>query len=82
VLLVSLLLACVRLAKGPTFADRVLALDLVGTVVLSLILVFCVFSRQAAYLDVALALALVGFLGSTFYGRFIDREGKERGRRG
>ena len=81
VLFVALLLACWRIRKGPSFADRVLALDLLGTVVLSILLAFCVFARQSVYLDVALTLAVVAFMGSTVYGRFIDREGKG-GRRG
>jgi multicomponent Na+:H+ antiporter subunit F len=80
VLFVALLLTALRLYKGPSFADRVLALDLFGTVVLSLILAFCIYSRQSVYLDVAMTLAIVAFMGNTVYGRFIEREEGEKPR--
>ena len=71
VLAVAFLLALVRIARGPTGADRVAGADLafflmVGGVAL-------VGARQGAptYLDVVLVMAVVGFLSTVALSRLV-----------
>ncbi len=62
----------VRVVVGPSLADRVLALDMMGLVSVSLIATYAIAADQALFLDAALALALIGFLGTVAFARFIE----------
>lgn len=70
--ILAIALALLRLAKGPTLPDRVVALDMMTV----LIVAFCGLAAmrydEAAFLDVALALALVGFLATVALSRYAD----------
>lgn len=70
---VALLLAFARLVKGPTLADRVVALDLVTMIVVIVLTLVAMHVGEEAYLDAALALALVAFLATVAFARYIDR---------
>ena len=71
----SIILATVRLIRGPSLSDRVVALDLISILLVAFLVVFAFASSVQAYLDAALALALVGFLGTVAFARLINQEG-------
>ena len=71
----SVAAAAVRVLRGPSDPDRVLALDMIGLLSVSFIAVVAVASQQAVLLDAAIALALVSFLGTVAFARFIERRG-------
>lgn len=66
-------LALVRLAKGPTLPDRVVALDQMTVSIVAFCGLAAIRSKDAAFLDVALVLALVGFLATAALARFAER---------
>jgi multicomponent Na+:H+ antiporter subunit F len=72
-LIVALLAAAWRLLTGPTLADRVVALDLVSMLLVVFLVVFRMLSGVGAYIYVAIALALVSFLGTVAFAHYIDR---------
>lgn len=64
-----------RLVRGPTLADRVVALDgLVITIVVTIV-VDAIDRRSAVFLDVAVVVAFVGFVGTAAAARFIEQRG-------
>jgi multicomponent Na+:H+ antiporter subunit F len=69
----SLLMAFIRLVKGPTLPDRIVAMDLFGILVVGLIVVLAGTSRVSATLDAAIVIALVGFLGTVAYATYVER---------
>ncbi len=69
----SLVLAFLRLLRGPTLADRVVAADLVTTILIVLLTLVGLGLDDGAYLDAAVALALVAFLATVAFARYIDR---------
>ena len=71
--LVSLLLALVRLLRGPTLADRVVALDLIGVIAIALLATYALATGQPAFVDVALVVGLIGFLGTVAFARYVER---------
>lgn len=73
-LAVAMLLAVIRVLRGPTLADRILGLDLATTLAVGLIAVFAVSVRQWLYLDIAIALALVGFVATAAFARYLISE--------
>jgi multicomponent Na+:H+ antiporter subunit F len=69
----ALLIALVRLVKGPTLPDRIVAMDLLGMIVVGLIVVLAGASGVRATLDAAIVIALVGFLGTIAYATYVER---------
>lgn len=67
------LLGFYRLLRGPTPADRVVALDLLFAVAVLLGIAAALLTGRTVFLDVALGLALVGFVGTLAWARWIDR---------
>ncbi|MCY4287869.1 MAG: cation:proton antiporter [Aestuariivita sp.] len=70
----TVLLAFVRLIRGPSLPDRVVALDMMTVAIVSFCGLAAIQSGNSAFLDVALVLALVGFLATVALARFADRE--------
>jgi multicomponent Na+:H+ antiporter subunit F len=70
---VALLISFVRLVKGPTLPDRIVAMDLFGVLVVGLIVVLAGWSRVRATLDAAIVIALIGFLGTIAYATYVER---------
>lgn len=64
---------CIRLVLGPSLADRVVSLDLVTILLVAIAGIFALTTGEAAYLDLGLALALVGFLATVAFARYAER---------
>jgi multicomponent Na+:H+ antiporter subunit F len=70
---VAILLAFSRLTRGPSLADRVVALDLITSLVVGVIAIYSVATAEPIFLDIALVLALITFLGTVAFARFIEK---------
>ena len=62
-----------RIYKGPTVADRVAALDTLDLVISLALAVYSLYTGRGIYLDIALVVALLGFISTVFVGRYIER---------
>lgn len=69
----AMLFATLRLFKGPSAQDRVLALDVLYMNGLLLLLVLGMRSQSEAYFDMALLIALFGFVGTIALAKFLLR---------
>lgn len=69
-----MLLAMVRLVKGPTAADRVVALDAINTLVVAAMIVLGVVFRQFIFIDVAIIYALLSFVGTLYIAKYLGGE--------
>jgi multicomponent Na+:H+ antiporter subunit F len=65
------------LVRGPTLPDRVVGLDTVTTLMVAFAAVFSIESGEAAFLDIAIVLALVAFLTTVAFARYVERRGRE-----
>jgi multicomponent Na+:H+ antiporter subunit F len=74
---VALVLVLVRLVRGPDLANRVVALDLLSVLGVGIAAAAAVADDDAVYLDVALVLALISFLGTVGFARYAERGGDE-----
>ena len=68
-------LTFIRLSMGPTLPDRVIAIDLIGVLLVCLLVLMAGLTAQQAFLDVAMVVALISFVGTVAYARYIEREG-------
>ena len=80
-LTLAILIAFVRLFIGPDQADRIVALDLISVLIVAYLAALSIYTGQRSYLDVAIAYALIAFLGTVALARFRERLAKERGGR-
>ncbi|NCN40354.1 cation:proton antiporter [bacterium] len=76
VLSISIVISAIRLRKGPTLADRVLALDLMTTIIMGIIAMYALFSNEKVYVDVVIIFALVAFISTVVYARHIERDAR------
>ena len=60
-----------RVIVGPTTPDRVVALDVIGTNVVALGLLYAMFSGQGFFLDVSIVLAIIGFISTVTVARYV-----------
>jgi multicomponent Na+:H+ antiporter subunit F len=68
-------LSFIRLVQGPTLPDRVIAIDLIGVLMVCLLVVMAGLTREQSFLDVAMVVALISFVGTVAYARYIERGG-------
>ena len=73
VLAVALVLTFVRMVRGPSLMDRVVALELIASLVAGIVAVFAIATDDPALIDVAIAVALVAFLGAVAFARYAER---------
>ncbi|WP_137389959.1 monovalent cation/H+ antiporter complex subunit F [Rhodoligotrophos defluvii] len=70
-LLLAFALIFIRLIRGPTLPDRVVALDLLTVVATAFILLLAIKNHAGAFVDVAISLGLVGFLSTVAFARYV-----------
>lgn len=76
-LTLALLVATVRIVRGPTLPDRVLGLDLLTTLATGYIGVMAVRTGFMLYVDIAIALSLLAFLATVAFARYILLRGSK-----
>jgi multicomponent Na+:H+ antiporter subunit F len=69
----SILLAFVRLVRGPSLPDRVVALDLLSMLSIGVTAAYAIATNQPAFLDVASVLALISFLGTVAFAFYLEK---------
>jgi len=74
VLVGLMLLAMIRLLKGPTAADRVVALDTINTMVVASMILLGVAFQQVIFVDVAIVYALLSFVGTLYIAKYLGGE--------
>ncbi|OEO30925.1 cation:proton antiporter [Devosia insulae DS-56] len=77
-LLVGMLLAVIRLIRGPNLGDRILALDMITVLATGFIAAVAVLTGFSLYVDIAIALALVGFLATVAMARYLMSRARNR----
>lgn len=74
----SLVCALIRLIRGPSLPDRVVALDLIAMTAVGMIAVYAVSVEEPIYIDESVVLALIAFLGTVAFAHFIEKGAAER----
>lgn len=71
--MVLIFVSMYRVIKGPTIADRVVALNVIATKITIAIVVIAILTNQQSYIDVALVYALIGFVASIAIVRYLEK---------
>lgn len=75
-LMVAMILTFIRLVRGPTLPDRVVALDLFAVLSTAFLTIYAIDTGQQVFLDVAIVLALIAFLGTVAFALYIERRAR------
>ncbi len=70
-------IAFIRVVWGPTLPDRVVGVDLIGISAVCLMVVGAASSKEVAFLDAAVVIALLGFLATVAYARYAERRARQ-----
>ena len=78
-LALAVVLAVIRLLRGPTDADRVVAFDLLSACGVAACALAAAITGRVLYLDVALGVAVVAFVGTLAWARAVEKRGGRGG---
>ncbi|MBM3249000.1 MAG: multiple resistance and pH regulation protein F [Candidatus Omnitrophica bacterium] len=71
-LLICFLLSLYRILRGPTAADRSVATDIVGILIIGFCAILAVYTKKDWYIDIAIAWALQSFIGTLALAKFLE----------
>lgn len=77
VISIAILIVFIRLAKGPTIEDRIVAFDLLTSIGISLFAVYAVLTKSIQVIDVGIILALIAFLGTVAFAYYLERSSRK-----
>jgi multicomponent Na+:H+ antiporter subunit F len=62
-----------RVIKGPTTADRVVALDAIGINLVGMIALVSILLKTNAFLDIILLIGILAFIGTVAFSKFLEK---------
>ena len=68
----SIIMAMIRVIKGPTAPDRVVGLDTINTIVIAAMVIFGVAAGSVIYIDVAIVYALLSYISTLFIEKYLE----------
>ena len=74
ILMLAFILAFIRLLKGPTVNDRIVALDLIASVLMAFILCYSVLINKAIYIDITIVISLISFIGTIAISTYLKQK--------
>lgn len=72
-LAIAMVVTCVRLFRGPALPDRVVALDLLATLVVGAVAVYAIQSQEPVLLHVGIGIAILMFLGTVAFALYLEK---------
>ncbi len=77
IVIIAMFLAFARLVRGPGLPDRVVALDLIAVATAGFMTIYAIDTGQYVFLDTAIVLALISFLGTTAFAQYLERRARD-----
>jgi len=76
-MLLALLLAFIRLVKGPTMYDRIAAMDLIASITMGFILIYSIVINKSLYIDIAIIISLISFISTVAISTYLRLNNKK-----
>jgi len=70
---ISICISVIRIIIGPSLPDRIVALDMIGVTLVSSIAIISVMLTTTAFLEVILILAILAFISTIAFSKYIER---------
>jgi multicomponent Na+:H+ antiporter subunit F len=78
VTIVSMMLAFYRIVRGPTRADRAVAVDLLALLLVGIMALYAMTENEPVFVDVAMVVVLISFLATVALAQYVQRVAQER----
>ena len=83
ILAVMVILCLVRAIKGPRIADRIVATNMMGTIVMVIIAIFAIMLKEGYLVDICIIYAMISFLAvivltKVYMGVYREKKGEEK----
>jgi multicomponent Na+:H+ antiporter subunit F len=78
VLALALIMAGWRMVRGPSFADRFVALDMLTAIAVGFAAVTTLATGRGVFLDVALGISLINFVATAAFAVFLERKRRRK----
>ena len=72
ILFISIIMAGIRIVKGPTAPDRVVGLDTINTIIIVAMILFGAAYQEVIFIDVAIVYALLSFISTLFIAKYLE----------
>jgi len=76
-MLLALLLAFIRLVKGPSMYDRIAAMDLIASITMGFILIYSIVINKSVYIDIAIIISLISFISTVAISTYLRLNNKK-----
>jgi multicomponent Na+:H+ antiporter subunit F len=73
-LLTALILAFIRLLRGPSVNDRIAAMDVIASIVMGFILVYSVLINKSVYFDIPVIISLISFISTVAISTYLKQK--------
>lgn len=73
---ISMLMIFIRLFKGPSLIDKVVALDLLVIIAIGIFSAYAILTQSIVIIDISLILALIAFLSTVAFAYYYEKRGK------
>ena len=71
-LFIGIIMAGIRIIKGPTAPDRIVGLDTINTIIIVSMVIFGAIYNEVIYIDVAIVYALLSFVSTLFIAKYLQ----------
>ena len=72
ILILSIIMAIIRVIRGPTAPDRVVGIDTINTIVIVAMVLFGAAYQEVIYIDVAIVYALLSYISTLFIAKYLE----------
>jgi len=74
-LIISCFLCLYRIFRGPTPADRIVAVDILGILVVGFCALFTIYTPRKFFMDIGIVWAVLGFIGALTLAKYLEGKG-------
>jgi multicomponent Na+:H+ antiporter subunit F len=71
-LMLSIIMAIIRVIRGPTAPDRVVGIDTINTIIIATMVIFGAAFQEIIYIDVAIVYALLSYISTLFIAKYLE----------
>jgi multicomponent Na+:H+ antiporter subunit F len=72
--MIALVILCLyRVIKGPSVADRVVAIDIIGIIVVGICVIISIRTEKAFIIDIGIAWIILSFIGTLTMAKYLGR---------
>jgi len=74
ILVLLIFVGLIRAILGPTIPDRVVALDLINTLIIAILVMLGAAFKEIIYMDIAIVYSLLFFVSTLYFSKYLEKK--------